>query len=127
MSTVIALTIQHKPNKGRPFGSVLLTIKPKDQKMNCPNQKQPANFCYASQGKYDRKVKRATTAKRIGRAALQLSICGAMSACILSLDLMPYAFLFLSGVVLTLAIGVGVTNAIYDEEMNVRKFWRLNK
>lgn len=95
--------------------------------MICPNKKQPVNFCYASQGKYDRKVKRASTAKRIGRHALQLSICGAISACILSLDLMPYALLFLSGVVLALAIAIGVCNAIWDQDMNVRKFWRFKK
>lgn len=96
-------------------------------KMDCPNEIKPVEYCYAYQGKYDPKVKRANTAKRIGRTALQLSICGAVSACILSFDLMPYAFLFLSGVVLTLAIAIGTCNAIWDQDLNVRKFWRLNK
>ena len=95
--------------------------------MNCPNQKQPVEYCYAYQSKHEARAKRATTAKRIGRTALQLSICGAISACILSFDLVPQALLFVSGVVLTLAISIGVCNAVYDEDLNVRKFWRLKK
>ena len=72
-----------------------------------------------------RRLRRTT--KKTTKTFLQLAICGAISAAIVNFDLAPIALVSIAGLMGLTVVGMLVTRAIYDEEMQVRKFWRGEK
>ena len=60
------------------------------------------------------------TTKKTTKNFLQFAICGSISAVIVNFEFAPIAFVCIAALMGLTVVGMLITRAIYDEEMNVR-------
>ena len=65
-------------------------------------------------------IKIRDAVKKASKKLLQLTICGTVSAFIMSVDAGFYAMAVLGGLIALLAVGTILANVVYDDEMRVR-------
>ena len=69
------------------------------------------------------KLQRIRTAtKKVSRTILQIAICSVFASLIMSIEAAVYAFVGLVGIMGLIAVGMILSNIIYDDEMRVRLF-----